>query len=110
MLRGTLITNKQTWKPTSTLQEERGVFNFGLIVRGLSKRPNLPGGPRGGSWRSIKEEKELTLQNVPVELVLTLDPLLDEARVLSARPPDDEDGLGAGLPDSMFSNQKSKLG
>jgi hypothetical protein len=104
MLRGTLITNKQTWKPTSTLQEERGVFNFGLIVRGLSKRP------RGGSWRSIKEEKELTLQNVPVELVLTLDPLLDEARVLSARPPDDEDGLGAGLPDSMFSNQKSKLG
>jgi hypothetical protein len=49
-----------SWTPISAFQEERRVFNFGLMVRGLSLRPNLPEGPSvtwGRRW-SIKEEQE----------------------------------------------------
>jgi hypothetical protein len=51
-------TTQNHWKPTSTFQKERRVFNFALMVRGLSKRPNLPEGPAAtwGSRRSIQEE------------------------------------------------------
>jgi hypothetical protein len=42
------------------IREERRVFNFGLMVRGLSQRPNLTEG-LAATWdfrRSTKEEEE----------------------------------------------------
>jgi hypothetical protein len=46
-------------EPNIYIREERRVFNFGLVVRGLSQRPNLTKGPAAtwDFWRSSKEEE-----------------------------------------------------
>jgi hypothetical protein len=45
----------------NTLEGRIRVFNFGLMVRGLSQRPNFPVAPAAtrDSWRSINEEKDI---------------------------------------------------
>jgi hypothetical protein len=56
-----LIRTQPTKKPPEPniyIREERRVFSFGLMVRGLSQRPNLTEGP-AATWdlrRSTKEE------------------------------------------------------